>query len=546
LAKDGQSTGRVKAPRGGQEFLKIADLGVGGMAHVSLSASVGAAGFSKLVVLKTMRRELVAEATAREMFLAEARLSARLNHPNVVQVYDVIANAATPSIVMEYLDGQPLSALLTEFRASFGLANFLEIMCQVLDGLQYSHDLRDLDGSPLNIVHRDVSPQNVFVTYEGAVKVLDFGIAKAADASNATKTGIVKGKLHYMPPEQLVGLPVDRRADVFAVGCILWDICAGEKLWGARFDGDVMRSLLDGKIPAPSSVRETDPEFEAIVMRALSPELEKRHASASDLHDDLRAYMQRNGLKSALREAVQAVGEHYQKERSERSSLVRAALSEASRGERTPEPVEMDFEDPADATTEVTARRKSAGAPAWRWAGLGVVVLFSSLIAFAYVRSTPLPAAPSASALPGPTTATLTVRAKPSEAKLLLDGAEISGNPAELRLLADGREHVVSASLEGYVSESKRVTLVRDHSVEFALERAAKPAAQPSASAKPADDAQPPAPAARIAGRRERPAAETSAGTTAEQPPAAPPVGANCNPPYFFEKGIKVYREGCF
>lgn len=199
------------------------------MGEVTLAVKKGSPDVRKLVVLKTLRRDMLGDAAIRKMFSEEACLSARLSHPNVVQVFGVIA-ADSPVLVMEYLDGKPLSAILKRAGDRCSIAMQLRILSHVLAGLHYSHELRDYDGTPLNIVHRDISPQNVFVTYGGLVKVLDFGLAKVATKRSRTKSGMVKGKLEYMPAEQMIAGEVDRRADIYAVGCMLWQTCSGERL----------------------------------------------------------------------------------------------------------------------------------------------------------------------------------------------------------------------------------------------------------------------------------------------------------------------------
>ncbi len=196
------------------------------MGLVYLAVALGPAGVQKLVVIKQLRDSLASSADIRGMFLDEARVAMRLNHPNVVQTNEVVDEGPDLYLVMEFLDGQPLAALLEpEHAANLPLAARLRILCDALTGLQYAHELSDLDGTLLNIVHRDVSPHNIMVTYEGQVKIVDFGIAKAADATTVTDSGVFKGKVRYTSPEQALCTPIDRRADVFGMGIILWE-CA--------------------------------------------------------------------------------------------------------------------------------------------------------------------------------------------------------------------------------------------------------------------------------------------------------------------------------
>src|SRR5262249_29472179 len=173
------------------------------------------------------------------MFLDEARLSARLHHPNVVQTYEVVRHEGRLAIAMEYLHGQPLKAVLGRLGGARALAlpTRLRLVTSVLAGLEYAHGLADFDGRPLEVVHRDVSPHNVIVTYDGHVKLLDFGVAKTLAACHQTRPGGVKGKLTYLAPEAVRGERVDRRADVFSVGVMLWEILAGRRMWGRNSEG---------------------------------------------------------------------------------------------------------------------------------------------------------------------------------------------------------------------------------------------------------------------------------------------------------------------
>ncbi|MEA2749443.1 MAG: eukaryotic-like serine/threonine-protein kinase, partial [Myxococcales bacterium] len=264
-------------------YRRLAELGRGGMATVYLAAARGPQGFTKLVVLKELRPDLAQDAEFRSMFLDEARLAARLNHPNVVQTYEVGEDGNRQVIVMEYLEGQPLSRarkVLPSPLVYFALSN-------VLTGLEHAHDLLDFQGRPLKVVHRDVSPHNIFVTYSGEVKLCDFGIAKAADSSAVTATGDMKGKLSYMAPEQARGEAVDARADLFAVGVVLWETATGRRLWNNMQDVQILAQLLSGSIPSARSVDPSVPEsLERICMKALAFEPAQRYATAAEMQAD--------------------------------------------------------------------------------------------------------------------------------------------------------------------------------------------------------------------------------------------------------------------
>jgi eukaryotic-like serine/threonine-protein kinase len=215
-------------------YRELFQIGRGGFATISVALAQGIEGFSKLVVLKTLREELTFQPGATKMFLDEARLLARMNHPNIVQVYEVFRRRTPTVIVMEYVDAQPLTNILTRCRETeipLRLEYGLLILSRVLAALQYAHTLCDFAGDPLGLIHRDVSPHNVMVAYDGQVKLLDFGIAKLAGSqlrnADETLTGMVKGKITYMAPEQFTG-PFDHRADIFAVGVMLWELPHGD------------------------------------------------------------------------------------------------------------------------------------------------------------------------------------------------------------------------------------------------------------------------------------------------------------------------------
>src|SRR5580698_5191926 len=243
---------RMTAPEEAQALRKyrlIAEIGRGGMADVFLAVAQGPAGFNKLVVIKRARLELEQDPDFLSMFLDEARLAARLNHPNVVQTHEVGQEGDRYFIAMEYLDGQPLNRIRARAGASFATDMQVRVLTDTLAGLHHAHELCDFDGTALGVVHRDATPQNVFVTYDGQVKVVDFGIAKAIDSSSETRTGTVKGKVTYMAPEQAKGERVDCRADIFAVGVMLWEGIAGRRMWKGVPELTVVHELIGGKVP---------------------------------------------------------------------------------------------------------------------------------------------------------------------------------------------------------------------------------------------------------------------------------------------------------
>ncbi len=277
------------------KYTLIGKLGHGGMAEVNLAVVEGKGNFRKLVVIKRLHRHLAMEPGFVDMFLDEARLAARLNHPNVVQTHEVGEWSDNHFLAMEYLDGQGLERLLRISGQRGELIPFdlgARIVSDALDGLAYAHELTDFDGTPLNVVHRDVSPQNIFVTYNGVVKLLDFGIAKAATHVVETRTGVIKGKYAYIAPEQALAYELDQRADLWSMGVVLWEVLTGRRLFKSVNELATLQETLQGEIKLPSAFRpELPTELDTICMRALERDVDARYASAQEMKDDLDRYL---------------------------------------------------------------------------------------------------------------------------------------------------------------------------------------------------------------------------------------------------------------
>jgi serine/threonine protein kinase/ABC-type branched-subunit amino acid transport system substrate-binding protein len=278
----------------------LLELGRGGMGTVYLAAVRGPAGFRKLKVIKRLRADLAADPQFLQMFLEEARLAARLSHPNIVQTNDVGFDGVHYFIDMEYLEGVSLDAFLKMGDKHGGCPTHigLWILTQVLEGLHHAHELAGDGGQPLRIVHRDVSPHNVLVTYDGSIKLLDFGIAKAADSTLDTSTGVVKGKVTYMAPEQAAKRHVDRRADVFSVGVMMWQMLTGRRLWSDLSDAEIYSKLEKGELASPKSVNGAVPdELDAMCLKALAPDPDGRYSTAAEFQADLERHLEATGLR---------------------------------------------------------------------------------------------------------------------------------------------------------------------------------------------------------------------------------------------------------
>lgn len=267
-------------------YVLLGEIASGGMASVHLGRLSGPAGFSRTVAIKRLHPQFAKDPEFVSMFLDEARVAARIRHPNVVQTLDVVAADGELFLVMDYVEGEALSRLLKRLSrqsVQIPLPIVSSIVSGALRGLHAAHEAKGEVGEPLEIVHRDVSPQNVMLGSDGVVRVLDFGIAKAVGRLQTTREGAIKGKLPYMAPEQLRGLALSSRTDVYAVGVVLWECLVGDRL----FTGDeahVVERILLGTVPAPSTrVPNVPPSLDAIVARATARAPSDRYASAAEM-----------------------------------------------------------------------------------------------------------------------------------------------------------------------------------------------------------------------------------------------------------------------
>jgi len=278
-------------------YLLLERIGEGGMADCFRAVVQGAGGFQRLVVLKRIKTEHATRGDFMRMFVREARVSALLHHPNIVQVFDFGEHQGTYFLVMEHVHGCSLLELLRAlYKNGQALApgTAAYIAEQVAQGLAYAHGLTDQRGRPRGIVHRDITPSNIMLPFTGGVKIVDFGIAKALDEPDnvGTRSGDLKGKLSYMAPEQVTGEPVDHQADVFSLGVVLWEMLVGRRLFTGKTDFDVLKGLVESPIPLPSSRREDlPPELDVIVVRAMSRNKAFRYATAAELAEDLAGFL---------------------------------------------------------------------------------------------------------------------------------------------------------------------------------------------------------------------------------------------------------------
>ncbi len=269
----------------------IRQLAVGGMAEVYLATATGIEGFEKLVVIKRILPQHAQNPRFVSMFLDEARLAATLHHPNVVQVFDIGSEAGLYYFAMEYAHGEDVRSILARAQkrgVAVPLGVAIAIALDVCRGLHYAHERRDGKGHSLEIVHRDVTPSNAIVTYDGVTKVLDFGVAKSTTNQTETNAGSLKGKIGYLSPEQCLGEKIDRRSDVFALGILLYELTTGARLFRGNSDLAILQAIAHKDAPLPSTrVDDYSPQLEQIVMRALARSRDARYPTAMAVQRDL-------------------------------------------------------------------------------------------------------------------------------------------------------------------------------------------------------------------------------------------------------------------
>jgi eukaryotic-like serine/threonine-protein kinase len=512
----------------------VVRLGRGGMATVYLAASLGPDDFSKLVVIKELMPELSDDPNFVRMFRAEARLAARLQHPNVVQTYDAWQLEGRQFLTMEFLDGQPLQRALVRLgRGSLGLPAQLYVLRSVLAALHYAHELCDYDGTPLGVVHRDVSPQNVFLTYDGQVKLVDFGIAKAAGMVT-TEAGTFKGKANYASPEQIMGEEVDRRADVFAAGVMLWEALTGRPICEpGREPANLLFERLQGRDPSVLAVNpQADPALAAICARAMAHAPAARFASAQEFREALEAHPLGAPAPAIAAGLGAQLASAFAAERGEVQRAIEAVLSSTASpplgAALTPgaspdaEPSTNEAWLSSRPTLVKTLGHRPSGFA--RRAVLAVGVMFAIGAGAWQVRRSLWPVSARAagggarkavfetgSAASRPELVEVSIRAQPEHATIFLDGEPLRGNPVLLSMPRDARQHRVRAEGEGLVSEERLVSFEVDTHVIFKLSwppagepsaRGGRPASRPGARAKPgAPAAAPPAAKRRAPGR---------------------------------------------
>ena len=513
------------------------------MADVFLAVASGPAGlgFSKLVVIKRLREHLANDPEFVGMLVDEARIAARLNHPNVVQTIEIGEADGQYFLAMEYLEGQSLRRIMNKAAASplgaaFSQRSQYTVLADVLAGLHHAHELTDYDKSPLQIVHRDVTPHNVFVTYEGQVKVVDFGIAKAVGRVSETRHGVIKGKVAYMAPEQAKGLPVDRRADLFSVGVMLWEAAVGARMWAHKDETHILRQLVRGDVPSsPRAVRGDVPEaIETICRRALSAQREERYPTAAEFEAALVGHLDSVGGRASDRELGRGVCQLFDDARKRAKTIIDSQLAELGRAtssssfkmvpvppESAPSshsaslsvayPAENTLMDRSSATLAVAAAQAAPAWPGktlhssrkkrrgWFAPGLLGIAVIAGLAWTARqrlrrplaVQSPPAAqdaavssASASGSAEQAPVDVTVTLRAMPLQARFSIDDGPSLPNPYVGKHARDGEEHRITVTAPGFTTLSQAVTFDEDVALQLSMARAEDADTSPQLSPK--------------------------------------------------------------
>ena len=485
----------------------VAELARGGMGIVYLARAQGPGGFSKLLIIKELKPEFVDDPAILSMFAEEARLAARLQHPNIAQTIEVAQEENRPYIAMEYLQGQSLATIHRRAKGKLSPEALLRVIIEMLRGLHYAHTLTDYDGTNLGLVHRDVSPHNVFITYAGEVKVLDFDIAKAADTQLETRTGVLKGKVAYLAPELVHGREYDARVDVFSAGAMIWEAVAGRTLWRGAKEVDVLTSLINWEVPRiRSACPDISDELEHICDKAAAANPAERYPSAEALLLDLEAYLAgKPGKVQSLRDIGVTVAAAFQEERERLRRILERTLQDLKNGE-----VDRLAVISPQGNSPLTSSSKSISWPVTRsrsetlaahrdgqktrrvLAGTVSMLALSGAGYFAFRAKTASPAVPDApvqvqsgvapsistppvapSASPPPSTYALVVRTTPPNAKLTVDGFRAQA-PYSSRCPI-GQSLTIGANADGFVPKLEDIVCDGDISLDLALERQPAP-----------------------------------------------------------------------
>jgi eukaryotic-like serine/threonine-protein kinase len=492
-------------------------IGQGGMGRVWAARETQAGPFPRWVAIKTALAESSSNRQFWSVLLDEAHIASRLRHPNVCAIHAVETEGSVVYLVMDWSDAGSLREVLDAApgeRVSPQLA--ARIVASVCAGLHAAHELTDDDGTLLGVVHRDVSPQNILFSTSGQVKVADFGVAKArGQLQEATRTGEIKGKLSYMAPEQVTLKDFDRRADVFALGCVLYEATLGRRPFHGNDALATLYSLLEQPLTPPHDVDPSYPSgLETIVLKALEREPDKRYQTAEELGYALESWM--NSMRAIVTEAHiatllrETLGDRIKTRAAELQEMVRrldsgeristaAEIEEESSRGRTPlsmsQPSAPPMEAPKRGRGPVIAFAIGLVATAAAAAWIARPKLVDQPVVAAKQAPAALPAAVAPTAKPSSRQVVITLRANPELARLSVDGGAPQASPLVLRVVADGRPHEVVASASGYYDRVSSLSFDTDQALDLVLEPVSRTARRPTAPRIAAERAPAPTPA---------------------------------------------------
>jgi serine/threonine-protein kinase len=491
-------------------YLLVGEIARGGMGEIFLGMRQGLEGFSKMFVIKRMAGHLTNDSDFLRMFIEEARLAARLEHPNIVKTYEFGDHEGQYYTVMEYLAGEDLHTILNQIPTTrhnrMPLPLAIHIAAQICNGLHFAHELTDHEGNPLNLVHRDINPANIIVTYTGEVKIIDFGVAKVSTAAKKTLAGVIKGRIAYMSPENILARGIDRRSDVFSVGIILWELLVGRPLFARDGDAATMYAVLNDPIPKPSKERpDVPPQLDALVARALSRSPATRFASA----DDLRAALDRvaaslpkvdgRAIGQMMDDAFGSTRAHAKRSITQLRSLARniplVMRAPTSLSARTPAPGTV----PAGSLVRAGAPAAASTAIRRNLSLLGIASAVASVVSVAVILafgpwrsanpgrpaaaraarapSGPTAAGPDAGAPPAPPVpapavtraqGTLSVKTRPN-AVVYLDGEPIGQGSFTRRPTPNG-PHELSVKIPGRAPLSRSISILADRETRLKID----------------------------------------------------------------------------
>jgi serine/threonine-protein kinase len=514
------------------------------MARVFLALRRDAFGSEKLVVIKQVRPEFAADTEFLAMFMDESRIALQLNHPNVIHTYEVVGEDPDYFLSMEFLEGRTLAQVLRKYgRRSFPVDLHIWILTQVLAGLQYAHELRGLDGTPLGIVHRDVNPSNVLITSTGEVKLLDFGIAKAAGAMTFTQQGVVKGKLGYAAPEQCLGRASDARTDLFAVGMMLWEAIAGQRRASAESNSAALQARVTNKEPAIDEVvPDVSPRLAEICQRALAYSANDRYSSAAEFKADLDAHLEAENLRVSaanLAEPMRMFADDFTKLRAQIEAYVQEGRRTSASARHVLEPGSINPSSQVLSLRQPAAVQSLPGGVQRKrvlisLAGVAMVAtVVASVIASkdgnpsssevtsaASLRSVATLTTSASAATASPATVPsvrLAIAATPKRAQIWLDGRRMT-NPFVGELPRDELAHELEVRANGYQVEQRVVQLSEDVALTIELRPEHSRAKPPMSAARPGLGGNSEMPSSSLSSQGAQPGARASANEPPSQP----------------------------